>query len=240
MFRRIVFCATLAGSVAALSLTLAQALWATPLILQAETYEERGAAQLADAPFSGNEAAGSHHDAAAWQPADGWPRILATAASNGVLGIGYALILIGLYRLRRPAGARQGLAWGLAGYVVFYAAPGLGLPPELPGTAAADLAARQSWWLGTVLASAGGLGLLFLQQRWLLRAGGILLLAAPHWIGAPQPPLLLSLAPEMLQAQFRLATLACNALFWLVLGGVSAALFQRLCVLPSGHGESQA
>jgi cobalt transporter subunit CbtA len=215
-----VFSAVLAGLLAASALTLTQALWVTPLILQAEVYEDAADA-IAPAP------AEHHDDAEAWQPENGWPRLVATAAGNGILGIGYGLILTGLYAWRRPSGAAQGLAWGLAGYAVFFAAPGLGLPPELPGSAAAELTARQSWWLATAAGTSIGLGLLCLQPRWPLRAAGGLLLAAPHLIGAPQPAVTGSLAPEDLQTRFRLATLLCNALFWSLLGVFSAAAFRR-------------
>ena len=62
---------------------------------------------------------------------------------------------------------------------------------------------------------------------------GLLLLAVPHLIGAPHPALPQSLAPEALQTQFRLITIGTNALFWLLLGGLSAAAFKRLS-LQSG------
>lgn len=221
MFRSLVFAAALAGFSAASALTLTQALWVTPLILEAETYED-AAASLA--PVAHGDHAESED---AWQPENGGARLLATSIGNGVLGMGYGLMLTGLYTWRRPSGAAQGLAWGLAGYAIFFAAPGLGLPPELPGTAAAELGARQSWWLATAACTAGGLGLMFLQQRGPLRILGGALLAAPHLIGAPHPALGGSLAPETLQTQFRLATLFCNALFWALLGVVSAAAFRR-------------
>lgn len=214
MFRPILLSSFLAGLLASLALTLAQALWVSPLILQAETYEE------ATTP-SGHE-----HGDEAWQPENGWQRTLATASANAALGLGYGLMLGGLFALRRPSGPVQGMAWGLAGYAVFFAAPSLGLPPELPGTAAAELGARQQWWLGTALATALGLGLLFLQRQRLVHAAGLLLMAAPHLIGAPHPVLAASLAPEELQMRFRLATLACNALFWLALGVLSALGFR--------------
>jgi cobalt transporter subunit CbtA len=143
------------------------------------------------------------------------------------MGTGFALMLCGMYALRQPSGAIHGLLWGLAGYVVFFAAPSAGLPPDLPGTAAAELSARQHWWLGAAAATALGLGLIFLQARKLYKMIGILLLAVPHLIGAPHPALPQSLAPETLQTQFRLITIGTNALFWLLLGGLSAAAFRR-------------
>ncbi|TAN53321.1 MAG: hypothetical protein EPN21_01685 [Methylococcaceae bacterium] len=217
MFSRILLPALLAGSLAALVLTVAQALWVTPLILQAETYENAVVHEHGPA------------EAEAWQPETETQRLLATALGNTVLALGYGLIFMGLYLLRRPANALQGLAWGLAGFTVFFAAPSLGLPPELPGTASGELLTRQHWWLSTVAATALGLGLLFLQQRRPWQALGVLLLTMPHLIGAPQIAEPISLAPEALQTQFRLLTLACNALFWSLLGLLSAAAFRRFC-----------
>lgn len=221
MFRALTFSAVLAGISAASLLTLAQAFWVTPLILQAESYEE---AAVSGAPAE-NPVVGLD----AWRLGTGWPRLLATAAGNGLLGIGYGLMLTGLYAWRRPKGMAQGLAWGLGGFVAFFAAPGSGLPPELPGDYAAELGARQAWWLATALCTAGGLGLVCLQEHRPLRILGGLLLALPHLVGAPHPPLSGGLAPETLRTQFRLATLLSNALFWGVLGGVAAAAFRRFC-----------
>lgn len=214
VFLRIFLTAAVAGLSAALALTLVQALWVTPLILEAETYENM--ATTVTAPVHGA------------QVEDIWARTTGTAAANVAMGLGYGLILSGLYLLRRPTGPAQGMAWGLAGYAVFFAAPSLGLPPDLPGTETAELSARQHWWLGTVLATAIGLGLLFLQSRRSLRLPGLVLLILPHVFGAPQPEISASLAPEALQTQFRIATLVCNALFWLLLGVLSTGIFRAM------------
>ncbi len=249
MFREIFLSAGIAGLLAALILTLLQAVWITPLILHAETYENA----VAVTPLSSttatqhydehehhdsaahqhsdeHEAAGAEHkhDADAWQPADGLQRTLFTLTSNVVMGVGYALLLIGVYVLwRRPIGAARGLLFGLAGFAVFFAAPGLGLPPELPGTEAAALMARQQWWIGTAIATAIGLALLFGQKKWPLRAVGVLALIAPHLVGAPHLATEASLAPAELQNHFRLATTVCNAVFWLLLGAISAFALQK-------------
>jgi len=222
MFKRIVFSALLAGTVAALFLSALQVLWVTPLILQAETYEV-----AAEAVFHEHSADHTHNDMV-WQPENGWQRTLSTASSNIVMAVGFALMLTGLYTLRKPLGILQGLAWGLAGYAVFFAAPTIGLPPDLPGTAAAELVVRQYWWLGTVLFTAGGLGLVFLQSNWSLRMIGVLLLLVPHLFGAPQPETAESLAPALLQGQFRWASALSNAVFWMVLGVLSALMFNSL------------
>jgi cobalt transporter subunit CbtA len=221
-FKHIVFSALPAGIVAALLLSMLQIFWVTPLILQAETYE------VAAEAVHHEHAIDPGLDEMAWQPEDGWQRTLSTAGSNIVMAVGFALMLTGAYSLRNPSGTGRGLAWGLAGYAVFFAAPAIGLPPDLPGTTAADLMVRQYWWLGTVVATAGGLGLVFLQGNWPLRMAGVLLLLMPHLLGAPQPEVDESLAPALLQNQFRWASALSNAAFWMVLGVLSALIFNRL------------
>jgi cobalt transporter subunit CbtA len=222
-----------AGFLAALILTLVQMFTAVPLILEAETYEQ-AAEPVAAAPATHTHEAttadaADHHSSAAaeWEPENGWQRTLSTTSANVVMGVGYALILMGLFRFRAPKNVLTGLAWGSAGYLSMFVAPSLGLHPELPGTAAAELVGRQEWWVGTVLATATGIGLCALTCSWALRAIGIVLLAMPHLIGAPQPAVEAALAPETLQHQFVLMSAIVNAVFWLVLGTASAWFYGR-------------
>ncbi len=235
MSRQILLSAAIAGAIAAMVLTVAQALWVTPLILQAEQYEDAAQGGRDEHHASAAIAEHDHDHDEAWHPQDGWQRTLATTSSNCVMGIGFALMLCGIYALRGQPSVLQGAGWGFAGYLVFFAAPASGLPPELPGTATAELVARQSWWLGTSIATAVGLGLIFLQSRSMLKVIGALLLAIPHLIGAPHPAVDSSLAPEALMTHFRVATLVLNALFWLLLGAATAAAFRRL----SGQANTQ-
>lgn len=224
MFKRIAQTAGFAGLLAALLLTLLQSLWVTPLILEAETYES--AEPVAEHSHAAN-AAHDHHDADAWAPEDGVQRTLFTGLSNLVVAVGFALMLAGLYTLRAPGRTWQGLLWGLAGFATFSLAPAAGLPPELPGTAAANLTLRQYWWVGTAATTAAGLALLAFGGQWWLRILGVLLLPLPHLVGAPQPEVHESLAPEALSQHFIYASLLVNALFWAALGLVSAWLFNR-------------
>ena len=143
------------------------------------------------------------------------------------MGVGYALMLVALYRFRKPQSALVGLAWGMAGYAVVFVAPALGLHPELPGTAAAELAARQEWWICTALATASGLALCIFSPSWSLKVVGLLLIGLPHFIGAPLPAVEEALAPEELQHRFILASALVNAAFWLVLGLLTAVFFRH-------------
>lgn len=234
MLKRIAQTAGFSGLFAAIVLTLLQSLWLTPLILQAETFEgSEPAAEVASghshaAAAAPHEHADGHsHDGEAWAPEDGWQRTLATGLSNLVVAAGFALMLAGLFTLRAPGRTWQGLLWGLGGFATFSLAPSVGLPPELPGTAAADLLLRQYWWLGTAVATAAGLGLLAFGRHWPLRILGLLLLAIPQLIGAPQPELHSSLAPAALEQEFIRASLLTNALFWAVLGLAAAWFYSR-------------
>lgn len=227
MITRIARTAGFSGLLAALLLTLLQSFWVAPLILQAETYES--AAPAASHPAEGQAVAAHEHEhsAEAWEPEDGWQRVLSTTGGNLVVAVGFALILAALYSLRAPGRVSSGAWWGLAGFAVFCLAPTLGLPPELPGTAAADLGLRQNWWVGTAAATAVGLALLVFARHWLLKVLGAVLLVIPHVIGAPQPEVHESLAPAALETQFKIASWLTNAAFWLALGLLSAWLYRR-------------
>lgn len=235
MIKRIAQTAGFAGLLAAIVLTLLQSLWVTPLIMQAEGFEVAEPATIEhshDATAAHGHGAGGHsHDSEAWAPEDGWQRLLSTGLSNLVVAVGFALMLAGLFTLRAPEKTWQGLLWGLAGFATFVLAPASGLPPELPGTAAAELLLRQYWWIGTAASTAAGLALLAFGGNWMLRMLGVAILALPHLLGAPQPDVHESLAPEALEHEFILASLLTNAAFWAALG-LAAAWFH-------GRGRQQ-
>lgn len=225
MIKRIARTAGFTGLLAALLLTLLQSFWVAPLILQGETYEQAPATEMH--AHDATTLAAHEHDAEAWEPENGWQRILSTTGGNLVVAVGFALMLAALYTLHAPRRTREGLLWGVAGFLVFCLAPNLGLPPELPGTAAADLTLRQTWWIGTAASTAAGLALLVFGRNVLLKGLGVAILLVPHVIGAPQPETQESLAPEALEHQFIIASLLTNAVFWLGLGLISAWLFRR-------------
>jgi len=231
MIKRIAQTAGFSGLLAAILLTLLQSLWVTPLILHAETFESAEPvaehSHGAEAHEHSAAEAGHSHDSEAWAPEDGWQRLLSTGLSNLVVAVGFALILAGLFTLRVPSQTWQGLLWGLGGFATFSLAPSLGLPPELPGTAAADLLLRQYWWIGAAASTAAGLALIVFASNWPLRIIGLLILLVPHLIGAPQPEVHESLAPEALEHEFILASLLTNAAFWAALGLLAAWFYRK-------------
>ena len=249
MIRETVLAAVVAGLIAALVFTVVQSVWVTPLILQGEVYEDAAEAaphthggHIVAAEADGHHhdedheaaASGHHHDENEWKPEDGWQRTLFTFGANLLMGVGYAFVLVALYLLwRQPQNFVGGALYGVAGFLVFFAAPALGLPPELPGTAAAELSVRQEWWAMTAAATAIGLFLVFSQKNWGMRILGIVIVIAPHFVPAPQPTVESSLAPAELQSQFRVATTVANAAFWLALGVASGAMFRKLVATGS-------
>jgi cobalt transporter subunit CbtA len=210
MLRATLRAAALAGIVAGVLLTALQAWSVAPLIRDAERIEQA----------AGHDEA---HDA--WQPGSDTTRVAATAVANVVLATGFALMLAGAMALRGARGWRAGIAWGVAGYVVVFVAPSLGLPPSLPGVAEAPLDARTAWWLVAAGSSAGGLALIVFGRGIALRALGLALLVVPHAIGAPQPPRMQDpqATRDLARAFVRNAYLA-NAALWLALGAIVGAL----------------
>lgn len=263
LFRRLVLGALLVGVLAGVFLSVVQRWQVVPLIAAAERYEvaaevatapvavpPHGAAghdhalhhasASAAAPTDPVTAAGHDHAAAEWQPADGLERSAFTALANVLTASGFALLLLAamagveVWRGHVPVAARHGLLWGAAGYLSFYVAPALGLPPEIPGAQSAGLAARQLWWLVAVGCTAGALALFaFGRSPWRWGAG-LLLLALPPLLGAPHAGLPFAEHPpavaaelSVIAAQFFVATAIANGLYWLVLGSLAAWAFRR-------------
>ncbi|KFI33687.1 integral membrane protein [Haematobacter missouriensis] len=150
-----------------------------------------------------------------------------------VVYAGYGLLLTAAMALsesrgHHAAGAREGLLWGLGGFLAVQFLPAAGLPPELPGMATADLGARQIWWLLTVAASAIGIWLIAFGRNWLAWGVAIVLLALPHVVGAPHPHEFTGPTPPELASQFAGRALGVGFTAWLVLGLFSAQLLRRV------------
>jgi len=248
LFRRIVLSALLIGALSGLLLSGVQRWQVIPIIETAEVYERARAPSTAEPIREAAQAhadhshAGHSHDAGAWEPAAGSERLAYTVLSNVLGAAGFALALLAAMAAASKYGTgraarldwRYGLLWGLAGYTVFFLAPTLGLPPEIPGAAAAAFESRQLWWTVTVLGSAVGLTLVvFGRSPW--RWAGLVFLAAPHVVGAPHLatgpfadyPLGAAERMSALARDFVWATAIANAVFWLALGAMSGWTVKR-------------
>jgi cobalt transporter subunit CbtA len=224
--------ALLAGATAGIVNWAVHTFGTTPLILEAETYENAAAPAepaageaVAPATSDGHD---HEHDAEAWAPADGWERNLYTLGAEIITGVGYALLLTAvIVFFGKGADWRRGILWGLAGFACFSLAPAFGLPPELPGTEAAPLLDRQIWWIGTAIATGAGLYAAAKLRNIAGYAVAAVLIALPHVIGAPHPEAPGGLAPEELEHKFVIVAVATSLVFWLVLGVLTGAFFKR-------------
>lgn len=252
MFQRIFATALGAGVAVGLIIAILQHVTLVPLILEAEKYEDGilkvehkhaqaaprpddiGAAVAGALPAVIGQAQAQEHEhehstvnAAGITDDSPW-RAVFTFIATTLTATGFALLLAGAFAVSgRAVNAREGLLWGLAGFTAFALAPAFGLPPELPGSVAAELTARQAWWIGTMAATVGGLGLLaFVRRTWAIPVA-IVLLIAPHVIGAPHPHEGAGLVPPELAAEFAARSLGLNAVMWALLGLAAGALYAR-------------
>ncbi len=235
MINRVLAAGFSAGLLVGLAIAFLQQFTTSPLILRAEEFEAVSVASAPAADAHAHDGGGEHlHGAAAhdhgegegWKPRDGFQRIAVTGLATVAASIGYALLLIAAMLLNgSEVAAPQALAFAACGFVATGLAPSMGLAPELPGSAAAPLAARQIWWIFTVAATAASLWLLLSSKRaWAIPAG-LIALALPHIIGAPQPAAFESRAPAELAAQFAAASLGLQALLWASIGFSVAVLW---------------
>ena len=216
-FRHRLLIALTAAIIAGTLLTAVQQVRVVPLILEAERYEHGAHPQGMDGPAGG-------HDSRAGSAL----RAVQTAMANLVMACGFAMLLAAATTLRGVRlDGRSGLFWGILGYAVFFVAPAIGLPPELPGAQTAELAARQQGWLLAVGGAASGLAMIGFAASPLMRGFGLVLILAPHLMGAPEAARALGTVPPNLTHAFIVATAVTNALFWLVLGGTFGLLDQR-------------
>jgi cobalt transporter subunit CbtA len=233
--------AVAAGLLAGALISLVQHFTTTPLIIRAETFERAAVRQGGEHDTAGSGVgsgvaahhADTHHHHGSGFVSQAEPaaveRLLFTILADVLVGVGSAFLVVAALAWGGEANirGRTGLAWGAAGFVVFTLAPSLGLPPELPGVFAAELAARQLWWTFAAASAAVGLGLLTFGPKTIFKALGVVVALVPHFVGAPAPEALGGdVAPE-LAGQFAATSIAVSALFWAVLGWLSAVFYRR-------------
>ncbi|MGB5557884.1 MAG: CbtA family protein [Paracoccaceae bacterium] len=226
MTRHLLTSGLFAGLAAGVVAALLQFWLVTPLLLEGELYETGIRTHFAASPTAPIQSPAG--------PAEGLTQDLSrhaiTAAFNLIAYTAFALILLAGMALAERSGnvlsTRTGIVWGLCGFIAMHLAPAIGLPPELPGTVAAEVELRQAWWLGTVAATALGLGLIAFGKGF-MPIVGIAALALPPIIGAPHLDTYFGIAPPELAAEFATRSLGVAAASWVVLGSLSAYFFTR-------------
>jgi cobalt transporter subunit CbtA len=224
MLSRILAVGLLAGLVAGLLVAVLQQVTTTPLIVAAEVFETGHAAEAQKTHDHG-----AHEHDEGWKPADGLPRLFYTSLATIVTAVGLALALLAAMVVAgEEIDERRALAWAIAGIVAFGLAPAAGLAPEAPGSAAAELAARQFWGVGTGCATAIAIWMFLKTEKAVLRVLALAVLLAPHVIGAPQPAEFESRVPAELAAQFTALSLTVQACLWLLVGIAIGLLWPRI------------
>jgi len=240
IFRRTIISALFVGSLAGFILSIAQTFLVNPIIFQAETFEVQ---QSEDHDHKSHD-----HGEDAWAPEDGAERAGFTLLSNFSIGIGFAAVLLSTMSQLQLMGVAKtnylkGALWGGAGFLTFFVAPAIGLPPEIPGVEAAPVEHRQVWWLFAVSCAALGLMIMsFAPLKW--KAVGVVLLALPYLVNVPHVPGPMFAHPDAetvarlsaLHQQFIVTSSISNLLFWLVLG-IAAAWVLNTWILK-GISES--
>lgn len=221
MFRQIATSAVFAGFCAGLIAAALQLMFVQPVLLHAELYESGVLSHFGAAPVSANPDL----------PGIDLMRDGLSVLFTALIYTGYAFLLVGLMALAAQRGAvidgRTGVLWGLAGFACLHFAPAFGLPPEVPGVAAADLGARQLWWFSTVAATALALWLFAFGKGPMVKGLAALVLIAPHLVGAPHPDSFTGPVPPELAALFASRALGVGLVSWVLLGWLAGYFWQR-------------
>ncbi|TGM98535.1 CbtA family protein [Leptospira dzoumogneensis] len=253
------------GLVSGLVLGILVCVWNLPLILEAEKFESKS---ISENPNTSRTHTHSHshgkdhsHTKAGsasdekietdglWQK-----RNLGTFIGSVLLGISFG-VLISLWMvlfppkdfLESPSLSKAvflSILFAVAGFLIFFGIPFLGLPPELPGRAsgAYDYPERQAWWYLSVGSSlVGVLGsrilLSYLNVRnlvkWAFALITVLFFAGlPFYIGVPEISEDFA-APKELRIQFEYVSLLTNLVFWYLLSSLFFLFWKPRQVLGS-------
>lgn len=232
MFTRLLSSALFAGVAAGLITALLQLWFVQPVLLHAELYES---GELVH--FGGESPVPAAQDLGGIDLLRDGLSVIFTM----LVYTGYALVLIPLMSMAEARGARidarTGLIWGLAGFIAVHLAPGFTLAPEVPGVAAADVYARQAWWFATVIAAGIALWLIAFGSGWPAWAAAVILLLAPHVIGAPEPDAFTGPVPTELGALFAARALGVGMAAWVMLGAFAGHFWSQE---PQAQGRRQA
>ncbi|WP_375260353.1 CbtA family protein [Palleronia sp.] len=223
MLARILTSAVIAGFAAGLVAATLQLVFVQPVLLHAELYE---AGELLH--FGSDSVVPVEQDLGGFNLMRDGLSVLFSA----LVYVGYALIVTAAMAVAAERGVaritgRTGILWGIAGWVAVQFGPAIGLPPELPGVAAADLAARRAWWAGTVVSTGTACALLGFGRSWMAWGAAIVLFLLPHVIGAPQPEVYTGPTPPELAGEFAARALGVGLAVWVCLGALAGHLWSR-------------
>lgn len=236
MFKEITVRALIIGLIVGVSSGILTLTFITPLILEAELYEEAG--------VNGNLAghSSSHPPSQRTTPKSQWQRNLITVAGSVFLAVCYSLVLSTIYPFFPLSNCWiRGLFLGFTGFFFLNFIPNLGLPANPPGIEyVADVVVRQRWWFfllaceSTALASSFFLLKGFQKKHLsknvlfvgLLLSSGLILI--PFLIGAPNT-MGQSLVPKHIIIRFRQFSTILNLATWVFLGTLVTLFLKTHC-----------
>jgi cobalt transporter subunit CbtA len=222
MTKHLLTSAVFAGLTAGLIAAVLQYFLVVPVLMEGELYETGARIHFSLTGLPESEAGSSM----IW--ADPM-RHLGTFAMDLITFTGFALILVAGFAIASRFGHQitqtSGLIWGFAGFAAVHLAPAMGLPPELPGTIAAELAPRQLWWIGCVIFTAAGIASLGYGRGPMWPVVGVALILAPHIMGAPRLDTYFGLGPAELGSLFAARSLGVAAVAWAVMGAVAGRVW---------------
>lgn len=215
MFQKIAVSALIAGFGAGIVAALMQFVFVQPLLLHAELFE--------------NDATTSLDMVTVARGSLDLTREGLNIVFSALIYTGYAFMLLAAMVWAedrgQPISPRTGLLWGAAGFITMHLAPAFGVAPDMPGLNGADVETRQIWWFGAAACTGIGLWLIAFGRNWAMWGAAIILLAAPHIIGAPLPDALTQVAPPELAAAFAARTLGTALVVWSTLGLLLGAVW---------------
>ncbi len=219
MFSKILTSALIAGAVAGLIAALLQLVFVQPVLLHAEMFETGAMVHTG--------VSSAHFE----MPPFDVQRNLLSIVFSMLIYAGYGLVMVALMNLAEAQDAtitaRSGIIWGVAGFVALHLAPGFGLAPEVPGSAAADIGDRQIWWYAAAAATMAGLWMIAFGKSPVFWGVAAFLILAPHIVGAPHPDVLTGSAPTELGGLFAARSFGVGLAAWVILGCLAGYFWSR-------------
>ena len=221
MFKKIITTALFAGFIVGVVSALLQLIYVQPILLHAELYETGSLTH-----FGENNSHGAHNNSAFDFQRNGLSILF-----SALIYSGYALILVSLIAYASSLNLKidnvRSILFGVCGFFAVQLAPAFGLPPELPGAAAAELFPRQIWWFFCVLVTILGIWIVSFSQKIPYVLIGIIIILVPHIVGAPEPEFFVGPTPPELASHFASRTLALGAASWVLLGYLSGYFWRK-------------
>ncbi len=235
MTTRLFTSALFAGLIAGLIAVLLQFTLVDPLTIEGEEYETgnkshfSGVLKLNEAlePVEPDATVESDQDKLNKRLS----RLSKTFFATLVTFVGWSLFMTAGFAtvelLGQSVSIKDALLWGIGGFASVHIMTGLGLPPEIPGTPNEALELRQLWWITTAIASALAFALFAYGRTPIFILTGLVLLVAPHLIGAPRLDGYAGLAPPELAGEFVMRSLVVSMADWVVLGLAAGYFWNR-------------